>query len=117
MPGAIALGNNDVAFIAWSYDDPIDECLGFAVYRQSTSQPAPTPLPAWVGFEGQTNPNWQPSTTEVWPVQKFSWRDLTAAAGGTYTYEVVPMVGRPGALTPRQDLKLTTNPVTLTPQR
>jgi phosphatidylserine/phosphatidylglycerophosphate/cardiolipin synthase-like enzyme len=117
MAKCIALGNNDVAFIAWSYDEPIDDCLGFAIYRKSTSQPAPTPLPAWVGFEGEPNPNWQPSTTAVWPVQKFSWRDLTAASGATYTYEIVPMVGAPGTLEPRDDLKLTTGAVTLTPQR
>jgi phosphatidylserine/phosphatidylglycerophosphate/cardiolipin synthase-like enzyme len=117
MGKCVALGNNDVAFIAWCYDEPIDDCLGFAIYRKSTSQPAPTPLPAWIGFEGEANPNWQPSTTAVWPVQKFSWRDLTAAAGATYTYDIVPMVGAPGALEPRDDLKLTTRAVTLTPQR
>ena len=117
MPKATVLANNDVAFIAWSYDHPIDDCLGFAIYRQSSSQPAPTPLPAWVGFEGTTNADWKPSTTEVWPVQKFSWRDLTAAAGATYTYQIVPMVGVPGNLTPRTDLTLVAGPVTLTPQR
>jgi hypothetical protein len=117
VPDAVALANNDVAFVAWRYEQPIDRCLGFAVYRQSASQPAPTPLPAWVGFRGQSNPSWQPRTTEVWPIQKFSWRDLTAAAGATYTYDIVPMVGAPGALEPREELRLTTKPVTLTPQR
>jgi len=117
MKGAVALANNDVALIAWSYDEAIEGCLGFAIYRQSASQPAPTPLPAWVGFEGEDNPSWQPRTTVEWPVQKFSWRDLTASAGATYTYEIVPMVGPPGALTPRADLKLVTNAVTLEPRR
>jgi phosphatidylserine/phosphatidylglycerophosphate/cardiolipin synthase-like enzyme len=117
MNHAIALANNDVAFIAWTYDEQIDDCLGFAVYRQSASQPAPTPLPAWVGFEGEANPDWQPRTTVVWPVQKFNWRDLTASAGATYTYEIVPMVGKPGALQPRDDLKLTAGPITLTGKR
>jgi hypothetical protein len=117
MNQAVVLGNNDVAFLAWSYDAPIDDCLGFAVYRQSASQPSPTPLPAWVGFEGESNENWQPKTTEQWPVQKFSWRDLTAAAGATYHYEIVPMVGEPGSLTPREDLRLKTAQITLTPER
>lgn len=117
MARAVAFGNNDVAFIAWTYDEPIADCLGFAVYRQSSTQPAPTPLPAWVGFEGGSNADWQPSTTEVWPVQKFSWRDLTAAAGATYVYQIVPMIGTPGNLHPATDRTLTTAPVTLTPQR
>lgn len=117
MSRAVVLGNNDVAFIAWSYDEPITDCLGFAIYRQSSSQPAPTPLPAWVGFEGDSNPDWRPSTTEVWPVQKFSWRDLTAAAGATYVYQIVPMIGTPGQLHPATELALRTEPVTLTPRR
>ncbi len=117
MPAAVALGNNDVALVAWTYEQPIPDCLGFAVYRQSSSQPAPTPLPAWVGFEGDKNPKWRPRTTEVWPVQKFFWRDLTAAAGATYAYEVVPMVGKPYALKPQEDLRLKVDPITLTAQR
>src|SRR3954471_23062679 len=94
MNQAVVLGNNDVAFIAWSYDDPIDDCLGFAVYRQSSSQPAPTPLPAWVGFEGTVNTDWRPSTTEVWPIQKFSWRDLTASADATCPGSFTKCLGR-----------------------
>jgi phosphatidylserine/phosphatidylglycerophosphate/cardiolipin synthase-like enzyme len=117
-PGhAVALANNDVALIAWSYDKPVKGCLGFAILRRSSSQPAPTPLPAWVGFRGEKNPNWQPRTTEEWPVQKFSWRDLTAAAGATYTYYIVPMVGKPGRLRPRDDLTLATKKVTLEARR
>ena len=34
-------------------------------------------LPAWVGFKGQNNPAWTRKDTEVWPVQKFEWKDLT----------------------------------------
>ena len=111
---AIALANNDVALVAWSYDHQIDDCLGFAIHRRSSSQPAPTPLSAWVGFEDDADPDWQPRTTVAWPIQKFNWRDLTAAAGATYTYEIVPMVGEPGALQPREDLRLTAGPVSLT---
>ena len=32
---------------------------------------------AWVSFKGQRNRDWIPQDTGVWPVQKFSWRDLT----------------------------------------
>lgn len=34
-------------------------------------------LPAWVAFDGQRNPKWGLQDTGIWPVQKFSWRDLT----------------------------------------
>jgi hypothetical protein len=114
MGEAIALANNDVVFLSWSYEEKIDSCLGFAVYRIESGGEK-TPLPAWIGFHGESNPDWKPATLESWPVQKFSWRDLTATRGKAYAYEIVPRVGKPGALTSREDLRLTTNEVTLTP--
>jgi len=116
MDAAIALGHNDVAFVAWRYDAPLAGCLGFAVHRTDAAGQRAV-LPAWVAFEGDSNDDWHPSTTEVWPVQRFSWRDLTAVRGETYTYEIVPMLGTPGALAPDPTHALTTNAVTLTPQR
>jgi hypothetical protein len=50
------------------------------------------PLPAWVGFQGKENSEWKARTTEEWPIQKFSWKNLTAAC----SYDLVPMVGKPG---------------------
>ena len=32
---------------------------------------------AYVAFKGQRNPDWIAQDTGVWPVQKFTWRDLT----------------------------------------
>jgi len=60
MPAsALVLANNDVVQIVWRLDAKIDGCLGFAIYRKEGA-PADTtpwvPLPAWVGFAGQTNP-------------------------------------------------------------
>jgi phosphatidylserine/phosphatidylglycerophosphate/cardiolipin synthase-like enzyme len=74
-------------------------------------------LPAWVGFKGGSNPNWQPKDTTVWPVQKFGWRDFAASRGQTYTYDIVPVTGSPTKLTQVTDKTLTTNSVTLTPKR
>ena len=116
MDRAIALANNDVVLLVWGVEERIDGCLGFAVYRREGDGDA-TPLPAWVGFEGEDNPDWEPDTTERWPIQKFSWRDLTADRGRAYRYEIVPMVGEPGDLAPLEDRRLVTNEVELTPQR
>ena len=115
MP-AIAISNNDVAFLAWRPEAKIPNCLGFAVYRRGSSGPE-KPLPAWVGFEGQSNPGWQAQTTAVWPVQKFTWRDLTAKRGETYTYRIVPLTGSPGQLIAHDTAAMTTNPVTVTEKR
>lgn len=115
MNKADAFANNDVAFVAWQYAQRIPNCLGFAVYRTDFKTNKKVALPAWVGFQQQTNKDWKAQTTEIWPVQKFSWRDLTAARGSTYQYQIVPMVGEPGKLQPLLDSALQTNQITLTP--
>ena len=120
---ALVLANNDVVQIVWRLDAKLDGCLGFAVYRKEGA-PADAgdwvPLPAWVGFVGQTNAAWTPKTTEIWPVQKFEWKDLTAARGKTYSYRIVPVSGDPASgakLTQRSDLAMLAGPATLTPVR
>jgi hypothetical protein len=68
---AIAVSNNDVVQVVWRYREKIPECLGFEVYRQENGaepQGTWTPLPAWVGFKGEKNPEWQEKTTTVWAV-------------------------------------------------
>lgn len=107
-----AIANAKLAFVFWSA--PLyPGCLGISVRRIDTSNGGKTVLPAWVPFEGQTNPDWTPKTTDQWPVQKYQWRDLTGTPGKTYKYEVVPMFGTPDNPTPRMDLAGTSNAVTL----
>lgn len=113
----VAISNNDTAFAAWQYREKLADCLGFAVYRTDLSSGLTAPLPAWVGFSGESNDDWKPRTTEQWPIQKFSWRDLTAKRGGFYQYRIVPMIGKPGDLQPRDDLAVTSNAVHLSPER
>src|SRR5215831_5768945 len=120
MTDAIALANNDVVLVAWRYAQPIDGCLGFEVSRQENGTTADgnwVPLPAWVGFKGDENPQWTQKTTTLWPIQKFEWKDLTAARGKSYGYRIVPMVGTPGNLEPQMRHALYTNTASLTPQR
>lgn len=79
---ARAFANNEVAFLAWAIDgESIPGCLGFHIVREyldATDQVTEErPLASYVAFKGQRNPGWLPQNTTVWPVQKFSWRDLT----------------------------------------
>lgn len=73
--------NNEVAYLAWSIAARIDGLLGFIIVRVEVDVSGAIVerrlLPAWVGFDGQSNPAWRPQDTSVWPVQKFEWRDLT----------------------------------------
>jgi phosphatidylserine/phosphatidylglycerophosphate/cardiolipin synthase-like enzyme len=123
MAEAVAFANNDVAQIVWRYPERIPGCLGFAVYRKEGAPDAPgdwTPLPAWVGFQGQSNTAWTRNTTEVWPIQKFEWKDLTAERGKTYSYKIVPASGAPSTtrkLNLDEGNAAVSNAVTLTPER
>lgn len=85
---ARAWANNEVAYVAWDIDEKIKGCLGFdvtRVYLNKDGSVARRPdgsedrikCAAWVAFKGQSNPNWLPQDTSVWPIQKISWRDLT----------------------------------------
>src|SRR5258705_5786686 len=65
--------NNDVVFLAWK----IDGCLGFMITRIHLDTGERRNLPTWVAFDTQSNPDWEEQDTSVWPIQKFSWRDLT----------------------------------------
>src|SRR5262245_59322955 len=77
-----AYANNEVAYVAWDIDSKISGCLGFEVTRiyvdpQGNDTGERAVCAAWVAFKGQRNPHWLPQTTNVWPVQKLCWRDLT----------------------------------------
>ncbi len=76
----VALHSNDVVFLAWQYNQKIDQCLGFSVRRKDLNKTGSDfqALPAWVGWQGGSNADWKAQNTDVWPVQKFNWRDFTA---------------------------------------
>lgn len=79
---AVAFANNEVAFLAWETDPPsVPGCLGFHIVREYLDLQDQVvderPLASYVAFKGQRNADWQPQNTTVWPVQKFTWRDLT----------------------------------------
>ena len=74
---ARAFCNNEVAYLVWKTDGRIDGCLGFMITRIHLDTGERRVLPTWVAFKSQSNADWEPQDTSVWPIQKFSWRDLT----------------------------------------
>jgi len=117
MNQAIAYAHNDVAVLAWRYDKKIADCRGFTIRRTDVGNQQTISLPTWVGFRGESNKDWKPHTSDEWPIQKFWWRDLTATRGRSYVYEIIPMVGKKGALKRQDNQKLTTKRVDLVPDR
>jgi phosphatidylserine/phosphatidylglycerophosphate/cardiolipin synthase-like enzyme len=108
---ARAIANNDIVYLWWTYDEKIKDCLGFSVRRLVLGKPARA-LPAFVGFEPPDD-NAPKDTakhdTDEWPVQSYQWKDLYVPEETDVKYEIVPMMGTPGSLTERSDLKLTTS--------
>lgn len=107
---ARAWANNEVAYIAWDTDGKLPGCLGFEVTRvyldtagnvalNPDGSPDRVTCAAWVAFKGQRNPDWLPQDTGVWPVQKFSWRDLTLRK------KRVGMTRRPDEVTVRYEIR------------
>jgi phosphatidylserine/phosphatidylglycerophosphate/cardiolipin synthase-like enzyme len=116
MPKALAFSNNDIAVFAWSYEQKLKDCLGFAVFRGDVHAGTWEPLPALARFEATASD--ASETTEQAPVQKYWWKDLGARRGGMFRYRIVPMGGTPGALRPLAGVDpLVTNPVAVTPDR
>lgn len=110
---AVAFANSSTVFLCWIIKAAIADCLGFSIRRIEQGSGTKVTLPSWVPFAGQENSKWEARTTDVWPVQKFSWKDFTAAEGKTYQYEIVPMVGTPDKLEAKEELAVLTEPVTL----
>lgn len=114
---AIAISNNDIVYLHWHFNGKIDRCLGFTVIRHDVNGKAGEPLPAMVGFPSDKQGSEKFRDTNVWPVQKFAWKDLFAKRGGSYWYEVVPMIGKPGNLKPVPSMAMRTNSVSMDSKR
>jgi phosphatidylserine/phosphatidylglycerophosphate/cardiolipin synthase-like enzyme len=110
-----AFSNNDVAFIIWSYDKKIPNCLGFCIERKDSTTNKFEILPAWVGFKDQSNQSWKHKDTSIWPVQKFQWHDFTAERGKSYYYRITPMIGTSSNLKRYKESIITQNPVSISP--
>ena len=96
---AVALCNNASALIVWTWDGVIPDCLGFSLRRIDKTTGEKTVIQSrLVKFKGETTPRM--GTTDEHPIQGCKWVDGQAKEGGTYQWEVVPMIGQPGALTP-----------------
>ena len=115
LMSARAIANNDMVYLQWTTAAKIPNCLGFSVHRVNLETNTERPLSTWVGFEATANVHHERRNSDVWPIQKFQWKDVTARRGGRYTYRIIPMLGTPTALTPAGDLAQETNEVRLAP--
>ena len=117
---ATAISNNDMVYLHWHVPDKIPKCLGFTVIRHEVGRKAGpgTALPAMVGFPGdKAAAGKEFDDTDRWPIQKYAWKDLFARRGGSYWYEIIPMVGTPGKLIRDTSMAMRTKSVSLDSNR
>jgi hypothetical protein len=114
---ALAIANNDLIYLWWTYSEEIRDCLGFSVRRYQAGKP-PVALPAFVGFQPkamQAAPTKPRMTTDDWPIQSYQWKDLFVPEETPVIYEIVPMKGVPGKpLQPMPELAVRTGEVCAT---
>jgi phosphatidylserine/phosphatidylglycerophosphate/cardiolipin synthase-like enzyme len=90
--------NEDDVLLFWTVDEPIKDCLGFAINRRmtdSTGKKTEGFLLNRVGFANDAPAGGATEHAQVstqWPFQRFSWSDHDPTTGDTVSYQVVPMV-------------------------
>lgn len=115
-PKALAIANNDIVYLWWTYPNKIPDCLGFSV-RRITAGKKPAALPAFVGFAPPKKGDKakRQSNTDYWPIQSFQWKDLYVPEETDVAYDIVPVTGAPGEkLRDMKDLTVRTNVVRAT---
>src|SRR3954467_1307486 len=71
--------------------------LGFAIQRTGGNRP-PRWLAGGLQFPGVAHAPGEFAASNTAPIQKFRWSDYTVFPDTTYTYNVHPVYGAPGAL-------------------
>ncbi|MFN0124714.1 MAG: phospholipase D-like domain-containing protein, partial [Blastocatellia bacterium] len=115
---ALAIANNDIVYLYWTYPERIAGCLGFSIHRLVEGKPA-APLPAFAGFDkaGTDALDKAKHNTDFLPVQSFQWKDVFVPEETDVTYEIIPVGGTPGKkLKEIPGFRLMTNVVRATDQ-
>ena len=95
---ALAIANNDIVYLWWTYPKKIPQCLGFTIRRMQKGK-APVALFAYVGFKTLAQGEKPPikrSNTDYWPIQSYQWKDLFVPEETEVWYEIIPVKGTPG---------------------
>ena len=90
-----AIANVDHVYVVWRPDplQPIEHCLGFALYRKYGAQ-APQIVETFVGPKTEDEipaGTHRPST--LWPIQKYMWSDYLVRPDATVRYRAVARCG------------------------
>lgn len=118
---ALAIANNDIIHIGWSFDQKTPGCTGFSIYRVPANGQGPeVPLRSLLTFVAEPESG-APQTGAKKPValiKGFKWRDILSPAerGIAVKYRIVAMQGTEARPVPLPGIPpLVTDAVTSTP--
>ncbi|HEY9002066.1 MAG TPA: phospholipase D-like domain-containing protein [Mucilaginibacter sp.] len=99
-PNLSVYANSNETLIAWNYANPIDNCIGFAIYKKlkGETDAMAQPLNNRVGFADETYTLGQEKPSTEWPFQRLVWSDYTVKAGDKVQYMIVPILINNGQL-------------------
>jgi hypothetical protein len=114
VPQIKAHWNCDHTFVVWSYEDRIDGCRGFALWRRA-GDAEPEPVHTWVGWDNRIADVQSVTKSTEWPIQRYTWADFQLAPGRTVSYQAVPLLGTAHHFEPDDDRATPwSDPVTVT---
>jgi phosphatidylserine/phosphatidylglycerophosphate/cardiolipin synthase-like enzyme len=93
---ALAIANNDLVYLWWTYSEKIPDCLGFAIWRIGADETRHV-VRGFAGFDGDhavSADAWK--GTDFWPIQSYQWKDLFVPEEADVSYEIMPVKGTPG---------------------
>ena len=94
-----ACTNCDEAAIFWRIEEPIKDCVGFALERRTRTGSEGAPLQSFVenrtGFASEPGQPGEHRPSTQWPFQRFSWTDYLADLGDRVSYRAIPVIEAP----------------------
>lgn len=91
--------SSDQTVLVWEYKTPINNCLGFALYKclEGESAAMAEPIPNRIGFADQANLKGEVRPSTEWPIQRFLWVDHVIQQDKKVSYKIVPMLAQVGS--------------------
>jgi phosphatidylserine/phosphatidylglycerophosphate/cardiolipin synthase-like enzyme len=111
-----AISGTYVVFLAFDMKEAdANGLMGFAIHRRDHTEDEAGWLRGNKTFASiHLTSGFEDANSHEYPFQAFQWADYTAKPGYKYSYRVIPMYGKPGALTDGADTTVTieTEPLT-----
>src|SRR6266540_1918881 len=86
--------NGDDCFLAWTMPK-LDDCWGFAIWRERKRSGAPDQagyLHNFTGFAGDDVPPHSHRPSDEWPFQRYTWTDHDVDEGDKLKYTIRPVL-------------------------